>query len=63
MEGISWSDNPLIEAVGAHEPEVENLRKKLRSMLQSAHIPLKAYADQYSCYIELSNLDIPAYMK
>lgn len=63
MEGISWSDDPLIEAVGAHEPEVEALRKKLHEMLQTAYVPMNAYAEQYHSYVELSLLDIPAYVK
>ncbi|VDM31966.1 unnamed protein product [Hydatigera taeniaeformis] len=62
VEGISWSDDPLIEAVGAHEPEVETLRKRLYELLQTAYIPMNAYAKQYHSYIELSLLDIPSYV-
>ncbi|VDN16177.1 unnamed protein product [Dibothriocephalus latus] len=63
VEGISWSDNPLLEAVGAHEPDVEKLRAKLRSCLQAANIPMIAYAERYKEYIELSELDITHYIK
>nr|VZI05919.1 unnamed protein product [Spirometra erinaceieuropaei] len=63
VEGISWSDNPLLEAVGAHEPDVEKLRAKLRSCLQAANIPMIAYAEKYKEYIELSELDITHYIK
>ncbi|KAM3174254.1 hypothetical protein ACTXT7_010920 [Hymenolepis weldensis] len=61
VEGMSWSEDPLIEAVGINEPEVEFLRKKLRSILQSAYIPMNAYANQYKSYIDLSTLDIHTY--
>ncbi|VDD79452.1 unnamed protein product [Mesocestoides corti] len=62
VEGISWSENPLIEAVGAHEPEVEAYRTKLRKLLRAAYIPMNAYAEQYKTYVELSLLEIPTYI-
>ena len=63
MENIFWSDTPLLEAVGEHEPAVEELRDAVKNAIQKALIPLEAYAHEYERYLDLMNIDIHQYVK
>ncbi|XP_076467072.1 dynein axonemal heavy chain 1-like isoform X2 [Babylonia areolata] len=63
LEDIFWSGTPLLESVGEHEPQVEQLRETVRLSIQKALIPLKAYAREYEKYLELMNIDINQYIK
>lgn len=63
MEDIFWSGTPLLESVGEHEPFVEELREAIRNAIQHALIPMKAYAKEYECHLELMNLDINQFVK
>ncbi|KAA0186443.1 Dynein heavy chain 1 axonemal, partial [Fasciolopsis buskii] len=63
MEGISSAENPLLEAVGMHEPPVEALRQKLQEYVAAAIIPMEAYARKYEQFMDLTMLDINAYLK
>uniref|UniRef100_A0A8B9M6P2 Dynein axonemal heavy chain 1 n=1 Tax=Accipiter nisus TaxID=211598 RepID=A0A8B9M6P2_9AVES len=47
LENILITGTPLLESVGLHEPEVEELREAMRSAIQKALIPLQAYAKRY----------------
>lgn len=53
---------PLLESVCLVEPQVSELREKIRSVLIQATIPLRAYAAEYEKYIELHSLDIKTYI-
>ncbi len=63
LEDIFWADTPLLESVGEHEPRVEELRDTIRSAIQKALVPMKAYARAYEQFLELMNLDINEYIK
>lgn len=62
LEDIFWSGTPLLESVGEHEPQVEELRTTIRNSITKALIPIKAYAREYEKYLELMNLDINKYV-
>ncbi|CAH8296820.1 unnamed protein product, partial [Schistosoma turkestanicum] len=62
IEGITWAEKQLLEAVGLHEPPVEKLRQQCTEYINSALIPLKAYAKQYERFMELIILDIPTHL-
>ncbi|KAM8930485.1 dynein axonemal heavy chain 1 isoform 1-T1 [Pelodytes ibericus] len=63
LENLFISGTPLLESVGLHEPPVEDLRKNIRTAIQKALIPLKAYAKQYEKYLELNNTDVETFLK
>lgn len=63
MEDIFFCGTPLLEAVGEHEPPVEELRQTVRSAINKALIPLRAYAKEYERHLSLINLDINNYIK
>jgi dynein heavy chain len=63
MEDIFFSGTPLLEAVGLHEPFVEELRETVRNAILKSLIPVKAYAQQYDGYLPIMNLDISNYIK
>lgn len=58
MENILITGTPLLDSVGLHEPEVEELRETLWSAIQKALILLQAYARKYEKFLELNNNDI-----
>lgn len=58
LENIAITGTPLLDSVGLHEPEVEELCETMRSAIQMAMIPLHAYAKRYEKYLELNNNDI-----
>ncbi|XP_009915551.2 dynein axonemal heavy chain 1 [Haliaeetus albicilla] len=55
LENILITGTPLLESVGLHEPEVEELREAMQSAIQKALIPLQAYAKRYEKFLELNN--------
>ncbi|KAH8863214.1 Dynein heavy chain 1, axonemal [Schistosoma japonicum] len=63
IEGITCVDKQLLESVGLHEPSVDKLREQFKEYINSALIPMKAYAKQYERFMELTILDINAYLK
>ncbi|KAL0180885.1 hypothetical protein M9458_023291, partial [Cirrhinus mrigala] len=52
----------VLESVGLWEPEVKNLRESISVALKQAIIPLKAYAHEYKCHLELHNSDINTFL-
>uniref|UniRef100_UPI0037E91524 dynein axonemal heavy chain 1 n=1 Tax=Semicossyphus pulcher TaxID=241346 RepID=UPI0037E91524 len=63
MKELFIGDDPLLESVNFWEPEVTELREKIRSALIQAAIPLRAYAAEYERHLELHNLDIETHLK
>ncbi|XP_037242845.1 dynein heavy chain 1, axonemal [Falco rusticolus] len=63
LENIVITDTPLLDSVGLHEPEVEELREAVRSAIQKALIPLQAYAKRYEKFLELNNNDIQYFLR
>ena len=63
MEEMFFSGTPLLEAVGLHEPFVEELRDIIRHAISKALIPMKAYATQYETFLPVLNLDTNAYIR
>ncbi|XP_041639844.1 dynein heavy chain 1, axonemal [Cheilinus undulatus] len=63
MTNLLFGDDLLLESVGLWEPEVTEMREKIRSALIKAVIPLRAYAAEYEKHLELHNLDIETYLK
>lgn len=53
----------MLDSVGLHEPEVEKLREAMRSAIQKALIPLRAYAKRYEKFLELNNNDIQYFLR
>ncbi|XP_030585284.1 LOW QUALITY PROTEIN: dynein heavy chain 1, axonemal-like [Archocentrus centrarchus] len=62
LQKLLMVGEPLLESVHLGEPEVSELREKIRSVLIQATIPLRAYAAEYEKYVELHNLDIETYI-
>ncbi|XP_049894014.1 dynein axonemal heavy chain 1 [Epinephelus moara] len=63
MQKLFIGGNPLLESVNLWEPEVTELREKVRNSLIQAAIPLRAYAAEYEKHLELHNLDIETHVK
>lgn len=63
LENILITGTPLLDSVGLHEPEVEELREAMRSAIQKAMIPLQAYAKRYEKFLELNNNDIQYFLR
>ncbi|XP_053933024.1 dynein axonemal heavy chain 1 [Cuculus canorus] len=63
LENLLITDTPLLDSVGLHEPEVEELRETVRSAIQKAQIPLQAYAKRYEKFLELNNNDIQYFLR
>ncbi|XP_054640454.1 dynein axonemal heavy chain 1 isoform X2 [Dunckerocampus dactyliophorus] len=61
MTCLLFGDEPVLESVNLCEPKVTKLRGMICMALKKAIIPLKAYAVEFTKYIELYNLDIAAY--
>ncbi|XP_065097060.1 dynein axonemal heavy chain 1 [Paramisgurnus dabryanus] len=55
--------DPVLESVGLWEPEVKNLRESISLALRQAIIPLRAYAREYTCHLELHNCDIKTFLE
>ncbi|XP_010013568.1 PREDICTED: dynein heavy chain 1, axonemal-like, partial [Nestor notabilis] len=62
LENISITGTPLLDSVGLHEPNVEKLRETMCSAIQTAMIPLHAYAKRYEKFLELNNNDIQYFL-
>ncbi|XP_040015424.1 dynein heavy chain 1, axonemal [Xiphias gladius] len=58
MQKLLIGGDPLLESVSLWEPEVTELREKVRSALIQAAIPLRAYAVEYEEHLELHNMTI-----
>ena len=54
---------PLLESVGAHEPQVDRKRERMCTAIRKAAIPLKAYALKFIPHLSLLNKDIKAYIQ
>uniref|UniRef100_A0A8C4NHF4 Uncharacterized protein n=1 Tax=Eptatretus burgeri TaxID=7764 RepID=A0A8C4NHF4_EPTBU len=63
MKNLFITGTPLLESVGLHEQEVEELRSTLRKSLGQAIIPLRAYAAHYQTFMPLLNLNIEQFAK
>ncbi|XP_026131005.1 dynein heavy chain 1, axonemal isoform X1 [Carassius auratus] len=53
----------VLDTVALWEPDVNNLRKSISLALKQAIIPLRSYARQYECHLELHNSDINTFLK
>lgn len=53
----------VLWSVGLWEPEVKNLRESISVALKQAIIPLRAYAHEYECHLELYNSDINTFLE
>ncbi|XP_061640433.1 dynein axonemal heavy chain 1 isoform X3 [Phyllopteryx taeniolatus] len=58
MKRLLFGDDPVLESVHLCEAKVAQLREKICTALKKAVIPLKAYAAEYTKYIELYSLNI-----
>ncbi|XP_049589438.1 dynein axonemal heavy chain 1 [Syngnathus scovelli] len=58
MKKLLFGDEPVLESVHLCEPKVSQLREKICTALKKAVIPLKAYAAEYTKYIELYSLNM-----
>ncbi|KAM7402690.1 hypothetical protein PAMP_017906 [Pampus punctatissimus] len=63
MQNLFIGEDNVLESVNLWEPEVTELREKIRMALIKAAIPLKAYAAEYTKHLELYNLDIETLLK
>ncbi|KAI7795154.1 dynein axonemal heavy chain 1 [Triplophysa rosa] len=63
LKNLFIAGDLVLESVGLWEPEVKNLKETISLALRQAVIPLKAYADEYKCYLELHNLDINTFLE
>ncbi|NXL44771.1 DYH1 protein, partial [Podilymbus podiceps] len=63
LENILITGTPLLDSVGLHEPEVEELREAMRSATRKALIPLQAYAKRYEKFLELNNNDVQYFLR
>ena len=63
VDRLFWPETSLLEAVGHHEPHVDALRDRLSSTISQAIIPTLAFAQQYTPYLDLINLDIKSYIE
>ena len=63
FDKLFWPETPLLESVGAHEPQVDSLRDSMTSAMQCALIPLKAYAAMFEPHLELFNTNIKEYIQ
>ncbi|KAL6464354.1 hypothetical protein MHYP_G00266710 [Metynnis hypsauchen] len=62
MKNLFISGVPLLESVGLYEPAVRELRERVSLALRQATIPLRAYAREYECHLELHNSDINTFL-
>nr|XP_019941835.1 PREDICTED: dynein heavy chain 1, axonemal [Paralichthys olivaceus] len=62
MQKLFIGGDPVLISVKLWEPEVTDLREKIRSALVQAAIPLRAYAVEYEQHLELHNLDIETFL-
>ncbi|KAK7127569.1 hypothetical protein R3I93_020220 [Phoxinus phoxinus] len=53
----------VLWSVGLWEPGVKNLRESISVALKQAIIPLRAYAREYECHLELYNSDINTFLE
>lgn len=63
MQKLFISADLLLESVNLWEPEVIELREKVRNAVKQAAIPLRAYAAKYETHLELHNLDMETLLK
>ncbi|KAM8915859.1 dynein axonemal heavy chain 1-like [Spinachia spinachia] len=63
MSELFMEPNQMLKSINLCEPEVVELREKVRNALVQAAIPLRAYAAEYEKYLELHNLGIDALLK
>lgn len=63
MQKLFIGDDLLLESVSLWEPEVTELREKIRNALIQAAIPLRAYAAEYETHLELHNMNIETLLK
>lgn len=63
VDKLFWPETQLLEAVGHHEPQVDQLRDRMSKAISQAIIPVVAYSQQYVAYLDLMNLDIKTYIE
>ncbi|XP_078481026.1 dynein axonemal heavy chain 1-like isoform X3 [Ciona intestinalis] len=63
LEELFWRGAALLESVGAHEPNVEELRKTIIHAVQQSLIPMRSHAKCYIKHLALHNLVVDDYIK
>lgn len=53
----------VLDTVALWEPDVNNLRESISLALKQAIIPLRSYAREYECHLELHNSDINTFLE
>ena len=53
----------MLISVKLWEPQVTDLREKVRKALKQAAIPLRAYAAEYEKHLDLHSLDIETFLE
>nr|XP_046240546.1 dynein axonemal heavy chain 1 [Scatophagus argus] len=63
MQKLFIGGDHFLESVNLWEPEVRELREKIRIALIQAAIPLRSYAAEYEKFLELQNSDVETILK
>ncbi|NXR16043.1 DYH1 protein, partial [Semnornis frantzii] len=63
LDNLHIPGTPLLDSVGLHDPEVEEVRETMRSAIQRALIALQAYAKRYEKFLELNNNDAHYFLR
>ncbi|TNN40910.1 Dynein heavy chain 1, axonemal [Liparis tanakae] len=58
MKNLFAGHGSVLNAVNVFQPEVVELREKVRNALRQAAIPLRAYAAEYEKHLEVHNVDV-----
>lgn len=63
MQKLIFHGNLLLKRVNLWDPEVTELREKVRNALIQGIISLRAYAAKYEKYLELHNMKVESLLK
>ncbi|TTB85611.1 Dynein heavy chain 1, axonemal [Bagarius yarrelli] len=63
MKSLFISGVPLLESVSLWELEVKKLSDRVVNAVCQAIVPLRAYAREYECHLELYNSDVNAFLQ
>ncbi|XP_056267415.1 dynein axonemal heavy chain 1 [Pseudoliparis swirei] len=63
MKNLYVGHGPVLIAVNVFQPEVVELREKVRNALRQAAIPLRAYAAAYEKHLEVHNVDVQTLLR
>ena len=62
MDGLFWSDMPVLQTINPHEGLCPALREKVVEMLTAALPPMDAYLALYDTYLPIVQMDLPSHM-